>query len=323
MRKLRFLCLTILLLNACNGIVQRASFQTPDSTPTPTGIVQLTPSHTPDQTPTRGYVSIGSWVRYTPFQWTHDGSPYESEHIRIFADWARDRDKIRFAEEAEKSLAFVQEFLGIADEEIHYPHPQGKIDIYASSTHHSELQGGWAYYGGFLFDYDRTSFIHISIDYPEDFPYEPLFNHEMTHVVEYLVEGHGPGNAMLSETWFHEGGAVYVAQDMPPRIDTLTRLDALRQTLADVPGGGNPVLIRTWEDIPAYYFVNNRLNDLYALFELAAHYLADTYGVEQFRLIYLELRAGASFEEAFASHYGMSVSEYRESFFALMKDYLP
>ena len=93
-------------------------------------------------------------------------------------------------------------------------------------------------------------------------PTNPCSTIEMTHVVEYLVEGHGPGNAMLSETWFHEGAAVYVSQDMPPRIDTLARLDALRPRLADVPGGGNPVLISTWEDIPAYYFEYNRLNDL-------------------------------------------------------------
>jgi hypothetical protein len=315
--------LTILLLNACNGIVQRAPSRTPDQTPTPTGIVQRAPSHTPDQTPTQGYVSIGSWVRYTPFDWTHDGEPYEGVHVRIFADRARDQDKARFAEEAEKSLAFVQEVLSIADEEIRYPHPQGKIDIYASSTHHLELEGGWAYYGGFLFDYDRTIFIRISVDYPEDFPYEPLFDHEMTHVVEYLVEGCGPGGEMLSETWFDEGVATYVAQDQTVKIDTLARLDSMRQELEDMPGGGNPILIGTWEDIPAQYFVNEILNELYCMFELSVRYLADTYGMEQFRLISLDIRAGSSFEEAFANHYGMSVAEYQESFFTRMENYLP
>jgi hypothetical protein len=323
MQKLRFLCVTIFLLNACNGIVPPTPSQTLQQSFTPSGIVQHTPSHTPNQTTTQGYVSIGSWVRYTPFDWTHDGSPYESEHIRIFSDRASDQDKIRFAEEAEKSLSFVQEVLGIANEEIHYPHPQEKIDIYASSTHHSELEGGWAYYGGFLFDYDRNILFRSSVDYLDVFPYESLFKHEMTHVVEYLVEGHGPDNEMLSETWFHEGEAIYMSQDEPLRIKTLTQLNALRQGLADVPGGGNPVLIGTWEDIPAYYFDNNRMHDLYSLFELATHFLVDTYGVEQFRLIFLDIRAGASFEEAFANHYGMSVTEYQESFFSRMKNYLP
>jgi hypothetical protein len=314
--------LLLMILTACSTAPVQSALPL-ESTLTPTGIVQRISSQTPHLTPTQRYVAKGSWVRYTAFDWTHDGEPYEGEHVRIFADRARDQDKARFAEEAEKSLAFVQEFLGIADEEIRYPQPQGKIDIYASSTHHSELEGGWAYYGGFLFDYDRTIFIRTSVDYLEDFPYKPLFDHEMTHTVEYLVEGCGPDGEMLSETWFHEGVAVYLSQNPPFRIDTLSQLDTMRQTLADVPGGGNPILISTWEDIPAYYFDATNIHNLYSLFELATHYLVDTFGVEQFRLIFLDIHAGSSFEEAFANHYGMSVAEYQKSFFTRMENYLP
>jgi hypothetical protein len=45
--------------------------------------------------------------------------------------------------------------------------------------------------------------------------------------------------------------------------------------------------------------------------------------MEQFRLISLDIRAGSSFEEAFVNHYGMSVTEYQDSFFTRMKNYLP
>jgi hypothetical protein len=128
---------------------------------------------------------------------------------------------------------------------------------------------------------------------------------------------------MLSETWFDEGVATYVAQDQTVKIDTLARLDSMRQELEDMPGGGNPILIGTWEDIPAQYFVNEMLNELYCMFELSVRYLADTYGMEQFRLISLDIRAGSSFKEAFANHYGMSVAEYQESFFTRMENYLP
>ncbi|UCF20858.1 MAG: hypothetical protein JSU87_05475, partial [Gemmatimonadota bacterium] len=35
----------------------------------------------------------GSWVRYTPFNWTHDGRPYESTYVKIFSDEASDAMK--------------------------------------------------------------------------------------------------------------------------------------------------------------------------------------------------------------------------------------
>jgi hypothetical protein len=65
------------------------------------------------------------------------------------------------------------------------------------------------------------------------------------------------------------------------------------------------------------------MNKLYALFGLSVRYLADTYGIEPCARVYLDVRDGMSFEDAFFNQYGMSVAEYQESFFARMEEYLP
>jgi hypothetical protein len=44
--------------------------------------------------------------------------------------------------------------------------------------------------------------------------------------------------------------------------------------------------------------------------------------VEKCKLVFLDARAGMSFEEAFANQYEMSVKDYQESFFNRMESYL-
>ena len=87
-------------------------------------------------------------------------------------------------------------------------------------------------------------------------------------------------------------------------------------------GGRTPTLIGVWKEIPTRYLVDEMLNELYTLFELATRYLVDTYGAEEFKLVSLDIRAGMSFEEAFANQFGMSLTDYKESFFTRMEGYL-
>jgi hypothetical protein len=68
--------------------------------------------------------------------------------------------------------------------------------------------------------------------------------------------------------------AVLVSDDVSYRVDYLSRLGLLRE-----------------ED--------EMMDKLYALFGLSVRYLADTYGVETCARVYLDVRGGTSFEEAF------------------------
>lgn len=65
------------------------------------------------------------------------------------------------------------------------------------------------------------------------------------------------------------------------------------------------------------------MNILYAFFELAVRYLVDTYGVEKCKPVYLDIRRGMSFEEASIDQYTMNFSDFQDSFFSLMQEYLP
>jgi hypothetical protein len=288
--------------------------------PTPTALPEPTP--TPEASPTPYPYQPGSWWRLTPYHWSHDGMHYESEHFIVFSDGARMEEKARFAAEAEESLAFILETLHVEEDELRFPPGLGKIEIFGSTKHTQELGGGYAYYGGFLFTYDQADYRMLAGQYPESFIFRPLFTHELTHEVAFLLSGYASHDNMLVATWFDEGLAVFVSRDDPYRINSLAMLTNLRQTLEEVPGKGNPVLINRWEQIPPQYLTDVMMNKLYGMFELAVRYLVDTYGVETCKMVYLDTRAGMTFEEAFADQYGMRLADFQETFFTRMEGYL-
>jgi len=316
MRKFALILLSTLLVTSCSYSSSTAATETP-TYPSATSTVSLEV-----QTPSVSY-RPGSWTYRTPYRWSHNGFPYESEHFIVYADSAREGEKKQFAEEAEKSLAFILDFLHIADEELRYPPVQKKLEIFGSTKHLNEFGGGYAYYGGFLFTYNERDYRISETFSPYSFLFGPLFTHEITHDVGFLLMGYSSHDNLLVTTWFDEGLATYVSKDDPYWISSLSQLNSLRQSLADIPGRGNPILISRWDDIPYQYFSDEMMNKLYALFELAVRYLADTYGVQKCKWIYLDARAGMTFEEAFEDQYGMSPTEYQNSFFTLMEDYLP
>jgi hypothetical protein len=312
MQKTLIIFLLTLTLASCDTALSPPPIAIPENTPT----LEVTPTSVFSYRP-------GSWVRQTPYQWTHDGMPYESEHFIIYSDSAMEEEKVRFAEEAEKFLEFILVSLHIADDELRYPPGRGKIEIFGSTKHTLELGGGYAYYGGFLFTYDQGEYRMYEYSWPDSFLFKPLFTHEITHDVAFLLMGYSSHDNLLVATWFDEGLAVYVSEDDPYKISSLAQLTGLRQQLEDVPGKGNPTLIKRWEEIPYQYFTDEMINKLYALFELAVGYLVDTYGVEKCKQVYLDTRAGLTFEESFASQYGISLTDYQQSFFSRMEDYLP
>lgn len=68
------------------------------------------------------------------------------------------------------------------------------------------------------------------------------------------------------------------------------------------------------------------LGDYYLFFELAVRYLVDPNGhgrsVLDIRDIYLDIRAGQRFTQAFESRMDLSVEEYEANFFTIMLEYL-
>ena len=126
--------------------------------------------------------------------------------------------------------------------------------------------------------------------------------------------------------WLREGFANWVAAPAPSYVTRPEQLDAWQAQMADVPGGGNPIDILTWSDFPQEVLNANRTIEYYAFFELATRYLLDPNGhggtIDQLKLLYEDLGAGRSFPSALRDRFGLSLSAFRQDYFALMRDYL-
>ncbi len=89
---------------------------------------------------------------------------------------------------------------------------------------------------------------------------------------------------------------------------------------------GNPIRVHRWDDILSAEQGAFGGDDSFAMFELAVRYLIDEGGLgktaEDAKRVFLDIRAGLSFADAFENRFGMSLAEYEASFDSLMQEYL-
>ena len=88
----------------------------------------------------------------------------------------------------------------------------------------------------------------------------------------------------------------------------------------------NPVSVHKWENLSAS--AASALGVYaYELFELAVRYLFDEDGlaapIEAATDLYIDLRDGYSFAEAFERQFGIALADYEAQFHERMQDYLP
>ena len=256
----------------------------------------------------------GSWCTYTPYAWEHDGAPYESEHFTIYSDMASESLRRVVADTSEESLDEIVRALGI-DPVADFDLPLGRdtIDVFVDVSR-SVGWGGWAYYGGFLVSSRVCG---------QSSCHKATIKHELMHVVAYLLEGYRSTSVMLSDTWFDEGLAEYVSGART--IEKAYSLRYYSSRIAAELEDGNPIRVRTWSDFtpsnPAHYG-----GGIYPLFELAFRYLVDEDGLgqslEDARDVFLDIRSGLTFDEAFEHRFGLSVAEYEATFLDRMEAYL-
>ena len=256
---------------------------------------------------------VDSWCRYTPYPWPHDGSPYQSENLVVYSDSASDAVKEMVATAAEQVLAEIEEALGIENKAVYeFPLGRDKIDIFVDQSR-PVAWGGWAYYSGFLVSSRVCS---------ETACHKQTLKHEMMHVVAYLLEGYRSTDVMYTDVWFDEGLAEYVSGAR--YIWSPHRLRVYRNRVEPYLEDGNPIGVRTWSDFDP---PNSALygEGVYPLFELAVRYLVDENGLgktlQDAKGVFLDIRAGLTFEDAFENRFGLGVAEYEASFFERMSDF--
>jgi len=256
----------------------------------------------------------GSWTIYTPYDWFHDGKPYQSSYCTIYSDVASQELKQQLGAIADQRFSQILQlfnFQRISD--FRYPPNYSKIEIYVNRNHPESIN--WAYWGGFIFTIRTSDISGIYYDYAVY-----TFRHELEHVFEFLIEGR---EVLGTEVWFKEGIAVHIGcmeSNIFKTVETVSELEAWISQNQKIPGQGNPIAIH--HDYPA----GSNRDQYYKYFELAVRYLLDSNGMgksyQDVLNLFYDLRNGISFSDSFENHFGISINDYEADFYDLMRSYL-
>lgn len=267
----------------------------------------------------------GSWTA-AGFNFGHDGQPHESDNFRVYSGFSSQEERQYVADVLEGRFLDLQTALGISSHaEFEYPSQDEHIDVLTLRYQGNDvLWTGQSYrYGMIVHAPDSPRYIEEG--YTRDL-YTQLLTHELMHVTEYLLVGTAADYSDV-EKWFHEGIATYVAGPPPNQVLDPSEVEQWQSEMSDLAGQGNPISVETWSDYPTQV-VNDpaRLSQYYMFFELAFRYLIDPEGhgktLSDVKNVYLDIRQGSTFEEAFESRLGMSVDYYETDFFDIILEYL-
>lgn len=258
----------------------------------------------------------GSWATYTPYDWTHDGRPYQSIYCTIYSDAASDEMKRQLGEIADESFSQILQLFDFHSEsDFRYPPGYSKIEIYINQNHTENIN--WAYWGGFIFTIRSLEISGHWVGYTVY-----TVRHELTHEFEFLIEGR---ESLGTEVWFKEGIAVHVGCLESTAFKTIESLSELETWISEnqnVPGLGNPVKIDQNEDFPP----GANWTQYYQFFELAMRYLLDGRGLgksyKDVLSLFYDLRDSNTFSVSFENHFGISVDDYEDEFYDRMRAYL-
>ena len=254
-------------------------------------------------------IEEGSWITYSPYKWTHDGKPYQSDYCKVFSDGASDEMKhVAGALADTKFLEVLQAFDFTHLDDLRFPTERKEIDVYINKNHPENIA---AAYWGSIFITVRSSELDTN-------RYAYLFKHELTHTFEFLVEG---TVNLAGEMWFTEGIAIVVGGGVN-RINTPEDLELWITKNDQSPNKGNPITIKKWEDYP-----EGADKPGYAtVFEVVMEYLLDTEGLNKSMQdvlnLFYDLRGKMSFEDSFEKNFGISVMVFEEEIFDRLRMYL-
>lgn len=267
----------------------------------------------------------GSWID-AGFYFGHDGQPYESDNFVVYSGFSSQEERGYVAATLEGRFIDLKTLLEISSPaEFQYPSEDQHIDVLTLRYQGQDvLWTGQSYrYGMIVHAPDSPRYVEEG--YTRSL-YTQLLTHELMHEIEYLLIG-TDGHYYDTEKWFHEGIATYVAGPPPNQVRYLYQLEQWRQAMSGYTGGGNPVSVETWADFPDEIVDDAaRLGQYYLYFELAFRYLVDPEGHAKSLLdaknMYLDIREGLTFEQAFENRMGMSVDYYETNFFDIIVEYL-
>jgi hypothetical protein len=258
----------------------------------------------------------GSWTIYTPYDWPHDGRPYQSIYFTIYSDAADTTMKQQLGEIADERFSQILrlfDFENLSD--FVYPPGYSKMEIYINRNHTENIN--WAYWGGFIITIRSSEITGRWHGYTVY-----TVRHELTHEFEFLIHGR---ESLATDVWFREGIAVYVGCAEYTGWDTIGDLSELESWISrheNMPGQGNPVRIHQHADFPD----GADRHQYYRMFELAMRYILDDRGMgksyQDVLSLFYDLRDGVSFPVSFENRFGIGVSDFEDEVFDRIGVYL-
>lgn len=271
----------------------------------PTSII---PDHESRQNP--DYIPEGCWIKCSPYKWTHDGEPYFGEYCIVYSDCCSYQFKQEVGIFADEKFVQILDLFNFKDmNDLLYPMDYKKVDVYINRYHPERFAAAW--WG--------TIIISFSSEYLHSSRHAYLFKHELTHVFQFLIEGH---YNLSTPVWFTEGIAIYGGGGLWG-IETIDDLDRWIANNSNDPNKGNPIFIEVWDDFPVGaditgYYVN--------VFDLTMRYFLDPDGlnksIEDVLSLFYDLRNSIPFATALQTHFGLDVETFQNEYYERMRDYL-
>jgi hypothetical protein len=248
-------------------------------------------------------------MTYSPYKWVHDGEPYFGDFCIVYSDCCSYQFKQEVGQFADDKYIQVLNLFEFEDtDDLRFPMEYKKVDVYINRYHPERI--AVAYWGSILIAFASENF-HSRHDY--------LFRHELTHVFQFLIEGHVN---LSTPVWFTEAIAIYGGGGMWG-IRESADLDHWIAMNVDYPDMGNPICIKVWDDFPPGSDITGYY---YYVFDLTMRYLLDPQGlnksIEDVLNLFYDLRNDIPFETSFENHFGIDVETFEEEYYARMYEYL-
>jgi hypothetical protein len=129
---------------------------------------------------TQTQIEDGSWIIYSPYDWSHDGHPYRSNYCIVYSDGASNDLKKKAGEFSDTKFVEILEMFNFNNQtDFLLPPENDKINVYINKYHQESIAA--TFWG--------TIIITIRTDDFDTNLYDYLFKHELTHEFEYLIEG--------------------------------------------------------------------------------------------------------------------------------------
>ena len=256
-------------------------------------------------------IEEGSWVTYSPYNWSHDGQPCNSTYCKVYSDGASNEMKRQAGEFADRKFSEVLHLFNFENNsDFQYPPGNNKIDVYINRFHEETIFAAW---WGSIFITIRNSVMDTTrLNY--------LFRHELTHEFEFLIEG---TVNLGTDVWFREGIAIYIGSDGGWNyINNIDSLNSWMTRNSSFPNQGNPITIHQWENFPE----GSDITGYYTVFDIVMKYLLDPNGLGKslqnvLDLLY-DVRNGTTFSTAFQNNFGISLVEFENDIFNRLESYL-